>query len=266
MVDSAPVIDVKNTPAENGNITYTSSDPSVLTIDENGNITILKAGSAQITVTFGATDNYSETSSDPITVTVTKADFETGENGDFIYDYTLEDKMYTGEPQGISVTDKDGKTQDAKYGEITVNYKKDGKPFDGIPTEVGTYEVIVNVTGGTHYNGFSEVLGTYQITKKPQDKPQVTVTPIEVKITENAPQIRVTNAPKESGNITYTSSNENVLTIATDGKVTLVGAGEATITVTFGQTANYSEMSSDPIKVTVLKDTLTKEHLAYDIP
>ncbi len=266
MVDKAPVITVSNTPAENGNITYTSSDPSVLTIDKNGNITILKAGSAQITVTFGATDNYSETSSDPITVTVTKADFETGENGDFTYDYTLEDKMYTGQAQGISVTDKDGKTQDAKYGEITVSYKKDGKPFEGIPTEVGTYEVTVNVTGGTHYNEFSEVLGTYQITKKPQDKPQVTVTPIEVKITENAPQISVTNAPKESGNITYTSSNENVLTIATDGKVTLVGAGEATITVTFGQTANYSEMSSDPIKVTVLKDTLTKEHLAYDIP
>ena len=219
MVDSAPVIDVKNTPAENGNITYTSSDPSVLTIDEDGKITILKAGSANITVTFGATDNYSETSSDPITVTVTKADFETGENGDFTYDYTLEDKMYTGQPQGIAVTDKDGKTQDAKYGEITVSYKKDGKPFEGIPTEVGIYEVTVNVTGGTHYNEFSEVLGTYEITRKPQDKPQLTVTPIEVKMTEEAPVISITNTPQESGNITYTSSNENVLTIGADGKV-----------------------------------------------
>ncbi|MCD8146211.1 MAG: MBG domain-containing protein, partial [Clostridiales bacterium] len=58
-----------------GEITYTSSDETVATVDANGQVTIVGAGTAIITATAAATDNYTEaTASYTLTVEAAKED------------------------------------------------------------------------------------------------------------------------------------------------------------------------------------------------
>ena len=59
-------------------------------------------------------------------------------------------------------------------------------------------------------------------------------------MTEEAPVLTVSNTAMENGTVTYSSSDEKVATIDNNGKITLVGKGEVTFTVTFPETANYN--------------------------
>ncbi|MCD8010322.1 MAG: metallophosphoesterase [Lachnospiraceae bacterium] len=58
------------------------------------------------------------------------------------------------------------------------------------------------------------------------------------------------------GKLTYESSNEDVLTVSSKGKVTILGSGTATITVTAAETATYSQATMK-ITVTVAKAATT---------
>ena len=63
------------TPAEAGNLVYTSSDEKVVKV-ENGVIKALAAGTATITVSYAGTDKYAAAQSKTIAVTVTKVPTE----------------------------------------------------------------------------------------------------------------------------------------------------------------------------------------------
>ncbi|MCD8077090.1 MAG: metallophosphoesterase [Lachnospiraceae bacterium] len=58
------------------------------------------------------------------------------------------------------------------------------------------------------------------------------------------------------GKLTYESSNEDVLTVSSKGKVTILDSGSATITVTAAETATYSQATMK-ITVTVAKAATT---------
>ena len=49
---------------------------------------------------------------------------------------------------------------------------------------------------------------------------------------------------RDGGSITYASSRESVATVASDGTVTIHAAGEATITATAAETANYQQSAA----------------------
>ena len=67
-------------------------------------------------------------------------------------------------------------------------------------------------------------------------------------VTVHANETTVTNPierTENGGSVTYTSSNKDVATVdAATGKVTIVGAGTATITATAAETGNYKEASA----------------------
>ena len=52
------------------------------------------------------------------------------------------------------------------------------------------------------------------------------------------------NNRRDGGSITYASSRESVATVASDGTVTIHAAGEATITATAAETANYQQSAA----------------------
>ena len=52
------------------------------------------------------------------------------------------------------------------------------------------------------------------------------------------------NKRRDGGSITYASSRESVATVASDGTVTIHAAGEATITATAAETANYQQSAA----------------------
>ena len=135
---------------------------------------------------------------------------------------------------------------------------------EGTPVNAGTYEVVINVTEGINYNKVENmVIGTYTITKKAQETPNVTIDKETVKMTEEAPKITLGNEPAEEGEVTYTSSNTNVITISEAGEITLVGAGTAEIKVTYGETENYSLTTSEEKTITVVRDDLEETDFTF---
>ena len=64
------------------------------------------------------------------------------------------------------------------------------------------------------------------------------------------------NDSENGSELTYSSSDENVATVDKDGKVTIIGAGEATITATAAATDKYLETTAS-FKLTIKKAALT---------
>ena len=58
------------TPADAGNLVYTSSNEDIATVDENGKVTAVSAGTATITVSFAGNDTYAAAESKTIAVAV----------------------------------------------------------------------------------------------------------------------------------------------------------------------------------------------------
>jgi len=68
---------------------------------------------------------------------------------------------------------------------------------------------------------------------------------------------------KGDGKLKYASSNAKVATVAADGKVTIVGAGEATITVSCDATANFNA-AFKAVKVKVAKADISKAKVTLE--
>ena len=62
------------TPADAGNLTFTSSDTTVVTVDDEGNVEAIGGGKATITISFAGNDNYTAAKDAFVTVTVSKLD------------------------------------------------------------------------------------------------------------------------------------------------------------------------------------------------
>ena len=137
----------------------------------------------------------------------------------------------------VATVDKDGKVKVLKAGEcdITTTLMQDG-------------EKVTEKT--THVKAFYEV-------------ESITLDSTEGKLTVgNSHTIKATVAPEEVAaetTIEWSSSNEKVATVDSNGKVTAVSSGNATITATAGEeSANYEVTVEQPKKVTTSNKTYTK--------
>lgn len=128
-------------------IVYTSSDPSVATVDENGEVTAEGLGTATITASAGAYKNYS--AADPVTYTVTVTNDELSE---------LAVKWKT-EPVFVVKVGSDVQTE----GEYTVASGYTGTPvvtYSSADTGIAT----VSSNGTVHGVAAGKVLITYSVT------------------------------------------------------------------------------------------------------
>ena len=137
----------------------------------------------------------------------------------------------------VATVDKDGKVKVLKAGEcdITTTLLQDG-------------EKVTEKT--THVKAFYEV-------------ESITLDSNEGKLTVgNSHTIKATVAPEEVAaktTIEWSSSDEKVATVDSNGKVTAVSSGNATITATAGEeSANYEVTVEQPKKVTTSNKTYTK--------
>ncbi|MCI8383802.1 MAG: DUF5011 domain-containing protein, partial [Clostridia bacterium] len=199
MTEEAPDLTLSNSVMENGTVTFTSSDEKVVTVDENGNITLVGAGKAEITVTYGETTNYTEKSA-TVTLEVTRDTLVENnfiiENPTTIYDTMVKDAKVTVDVDGI--------------GTLSVVYKQNGSVVT--PINAGKYDVYVNVTEGTKYGAVTDLkVGTLTINKAEQTTPAITLSKNTVMMTEEAPELTLTNTAMENGKVSYVSSDENVV-------------------------------------------------------
>ena len=212
---------VEPSDATNKNVTWSSSNPEVATVD-NGVVTAVSAGEAIITVT---TEDGAKTATCKVTVNAPQTVPVTGVTLDKA-ELTLE-KGSTGtlkatvEPQNATnntVTWSSSNPEFATVANGTVTAVSAGTATITVTTADGNHKATCTVTvipKTVQVSGI-QVQGSASVYVGGSTKLTATVTP--------------TNATNQK--VTWSSNNESVATVGTDGTVTAVSAGTATITVT----------------------------------
>lgn len=227
--------------AEKLTLAWTSSDESVATVDETGTVTAVAAGEAEITAVVKDTEMQDVC---VITVKVSAKELKVPDTLDVKLNDTDEAAIeakcepedasnisfdFASSDEEVATVDKDGKVKVLKAGEcdITTTLLQDG-------------EKVTEKT--THVKAFYEV-------------ESITLDSNEGKLTVgNSHTIKATVAPEEVAaetTIEWSSSNEKVATVDSNGKVTAISSGNATITATAGEeSANYEVTVEQPKKTT----------------
>ena len=227
-------------------VEWTSSDESVATVDATGMVVAVSAGEADITASVTDSEMSAVCK---VTVKVAAKDITVPDNLDVKLndgnetsveatvspaDATDVKVSYASTDEAVATVDKDGRVQVLQPGEcdITTTLMHDG-------------EKVTEKT--THVKAFYEV-------------ESITLDSSEGKLTVgNSHTIKATVAPEEIAaetTIEWSSSNEKVATVDSDGKVTAVSSGNATITATAGEeSANYEVTVEQPKKVTTSNKT-----------
>ena len=232
--------------AEKLTIEWTSSDESVATVDATGMVVAVSAGEADITASVTDSEMSAVckvtvkvaakdiTVPDNLNVKLNDGNETTVEATVSPADATDVKVSYASTDEAVATVDKDGRVQVLQPGEcdITTTLMQNG-------------EKVTEKT--THVKAFYEV-------------ESITLDSNEGKLTVgNSHTIKATVAPEEVAaetTIEWSSSNEKVATVDSNGKVTAVSSGNATITATAGEeSANYEVTVEQPKKVTTSNKT-----------
>ena len=223
-------------PSNAGKLNYTSNDTSVVVVGENGELTAVGKGIAKITVTLQPNDNFNPASTSVI-VNVLAA--PTGFEAD----------------NEITVNLTENKTVEYVF----------SHPQAGEIEFIIDNPTIINIENGVI---IGKKLGETTLTLKfngnnqyaPSQK-QITVKVVDVEVTIDAPdsvEVNLTESvsigdvlsPLEAGNVIYSSSNDTIASVDSNGVITSVKVGEADITITFEANGKY-RASSKTVHVTV---------------
>ena len=237
VVDSAAGL----SPSGAGNLTYASSDEGVVKVVD-GRLVAVGVGSAVVNVSFAGDYKYLPAQNKTISVSVSLINASVSADDLKIYvdgvaainPVTLPgglDLLYSIADKNIADVDASGKVIGIKEGTTSITITINGK--------------------GKYFENSTRIMVT--VSKIP------TVINVENKsvnlFVEDSLNTGAALNPQEAGNLTYTSSDENVA-IVKDGKIIALKEGEAIITVSFAGNNKYFGAENKTINVTVkLKNT-----------
>lgn len=228
--DSVPMV----AQGGDGTYTYESSDPAVLTVTADGTVTAVGAGTATITVRSGTAKEAS--------CTVTVSDYEMalspGQLTLFIDGYTVMSvsgiptsarlEWVSADPK-VATVDAEGKVVGVSSGKTTVTVTW----ANGEKLYTATAAVEVN-EGGIALS--ENKIGSFYVgqTRK----------------------LTATTSPADQ-KVSWSSSNEKVVKVSADGKLTAVGGGTATVTATFGEFSATCKVTVTQPSVSLTKSSLS---------
>ena len=230
--------------ATNKNVSWKSSDESVAAVS-NGTVTALKAGTATITVT---TEDGGKTATCQVTVNARMYNVESVSLDKTNITLTEGDsKTLTATVYPDNATNKNVSWRSSNTSVATVN--------NGVVTAIKAGTATITVT--TEDGGKT---ATCQVTVKAK---QINVT--SIKIDQNSVHLKegesilltVTVYPSNATNknVNWTSSNVKVASVSSEGKVTAIKSGVATITA-----KSVSSSSNDSIQIIVDKKDIDGNH------
>ncbi|WP_303372231.1 Ig-like domain-containing protein [Methanobrevibacter sp.] len=221
---------------------YTSNDTSVVEIDSSGYVTCMGEGKATINISFAGQNKYLPTSA-TITVIVsvvpTKIKVED----------TIE--LHVDERANINATLNYGNSADLKYSSNNISVVSVDRHGNLVAHKVGIAEITVTYPGTKKFvNSTAKVI--VNVTKVPT---KIDVGKTFSLIVGDNELLNATLNPESAGSLTYSSSNESVVTIDANGMVTAVAEGKATITVSYEGTIKYAS-SNETVEISIYKDAI----------
>ena len=208
-------------------LTYESSNTAVATVNENGEVSIVGAGETTIKAKFAGNDNYNA-AEDSYVLTVAKADAKV--------EYSAETATATFGVEAtlptLTVTPNDLEVTYSSTNTAVATVDADGKvTIKG----VGTTTISAAFAGDNNYNEASD---SYTLTVKPAGATFTYSAPTATATYGVEATLPTLNNPNGL-TVTYESSKPEVATVDADGKVTIKGAGQTTITAYGAATGNY---------------------------
>jgi len=209
------------------NVTFTSSDPTIATVDENGKVTAV--GTGEVTITVTTEDGQSATfvlnvqaKSEPEVISVTgielsESSLELTEGEGVTLSATVSPEDATNKNYTWSSSDPEVAT----VADGAVTALKEGSATITVTTEDGEFTASCVITVKAKEPEVVKVTGV-----------SLSETSIEIEV-EGAASLTATVSPENATNkkLTWSSSNPEIATVA-DGAVTGIKEGSASITVT----------------------------------
>lgn len=225
--------------ASNKNLIWSSSDPSIVTVDKNGKITALKEGKVTITVTTkdGSVKATIVVIIEPVKVekiilNPTKMTLKVNSSGDIVAvtkpdEAIIDELIWESSDPSIATVDNNGKVFGKNVGTTIITARTpDGKVK-------ATCEVTI----------INETIPVSNIKLNP--------TSISIKVDATAQLLTIIEPENATErDVTFTSNDPSIVKVDKNGKITGVNVGTATITVTTkdGKTATCI-VTVEPIEV-----------------
>jgi uncharacterized protein YjdB len=226
-------------------VTWTSSSPTVATVDVNGLFTALAAGTTTITATLnGVTQTFTVTITTP---TITDI---------FVSPDGLTEPIGVSQQYTATADYSDGTSADLSSGitwtsSATAIATVDG---NGVVTTVGPGDVTISAT----YGAFSD---SSTLTVVPAHLQSITVTPATPKLAVST-QLQFTatgnfddGSTQPLTSLTWSSSNPTLMSVDVNGVATGVSAGSAIITATSGSISGTTSVTVTSATVTSIAVT-----------
>ena len=232
-------------PGKAGNLTYYSSNSSVAIV--SGDV-IMAVGKGQtvITVSFNGTRNYAAAENRTITVNVALNDASISVDND-----TLDLKV--GDSYAINATTVPSIAKQYNLTYVSSNESVATVTDYGIVTAVGEGTTTITLTVG---NDVTYAVNTTNVTVTVSKIPtEITVdtTPLDLFVGDEI--VIVANlTPAGAGNVTFTSSDYDVVDFDFEGNVIAQGKGQAIITVSFAGDDKYAAAENKTIIINVSLD------------
>ena len=227
-----------------GTITFTSENESIATVTQDGFIKAVGKGTTRIIVNYAGNKDYLPCTK-YITVRVTPLPVEIAVNDSFTV--VKGNEMYLNAVLTPDVGSLTYTSSDSNVVDVLDNGKVWAK-------DTGISVITVR------YGGNSEYDEAYKLVTV-----QVTLNTTSIDVADNVilsigdvTNINATLNPAKAGNLIYTSSNESVVRIFSDGRMVAMKEGSAVITIKFDGSYQY-EPSSAEVNVTVVKNSKSVE-------
>lgn len=210
-----------------GNVTFTSTNNSVISIVNSNQAQLLRAGSATVTATVAGDNNYNSASKGQV-ITIQK--------GDSSLTINSADTLKVGENLNVNVI-KSGSTSSVS---LTSNNTSVLSFSQGVSRglSTGTATITASVTADQNYNS-ATATKVIQVTK---GNSSVEITSANTGIETNTLALVATKTGS-TGQVVFTSNNNQIVSIS--GQIaTLLAPGQATITAYLPADNNYEEATA----------------------
>lgn len=236
-------------------ITYSSSDTNVASVDENGAVVTAGVGTTKITASAAENDEYKAAEA-TYTLTVRKANqaalvWDNAGDAEITWDKTYTNAATGGSGSGTITYASSDTTIAAVDGSGVVTPNKPGK-----------VTITASCAGDSFYNPATVISYTLTITRLAQSisfsAENAEYTILSGEFTE--PTLTVANTEHATGKLTYSSSNKEIATVnATTGEVTFTEEKTGSVTITAAKAEDEYYEAAAAVSYTIIVSELPIE-------